>query len=204
MRGIFTTSAVLALGLGGCATVVEGTSQNMMIVTHPPGASCTVSRQGQQIAAVISTPGNVNIGKSKNDLAVTCTKEGFEPTTAVYSSTFNGTTFGNLILGGVAGAVIDASTGASYNYPQEVSIAMPTAVAASPAPSVAAAPLAAIPAPLAAKTTTAAAPAPKPVAASVAPASVPAAAPAPAAIATASASGVIAPDPMTRTMKPVE
>ena len=124
MRGIMTASAVLALGLGGCATIVEGTSQNVSISTQPPGAACTVSRQGQQIAAVISTPGNVKVDKSKNDLVVTCTKEGYQPSTGVYSSTFNGTTFGNIILGGVAGAVIDASTGASYNYPQQVSIAM--------------------------------------------------------------------------------
>src|SRR5262245_15501990 len=98
MRGILSASAVLALGLGGCATVVEGTSQNIMIATQPPGASCTVMRQGQQIAAVIATPGNVRIDKSKNDLQVSCTKEGYEPTTAVYSSHFNGTTFGNIIL----------------------------------------------------------------------------------------------------------
>src|SRR5262249_22632932 len=134
MKGILTASAVLALGLGGCATIVEGTSQNIMIATAPPGAACTVQRQGQQIAGVIATPGNIHIDKSKNDLVVTCTKEGYEPTTMVYSSTFNGMTFGNLIVGGVAGAVVDASTGASYNYPQQVSIAMPTAVAAAPAP----------------------------------------------------------------------
>lgn len=208
MRGILMASAVLALGLGGCATIVEGTSQDIMVASDPSGATCTVSRGGNQIAAVIATPAKIHIDKSKNDLAVTCTKQGYEPTTAIFSPKFNGTTFGNILIGGVAGAVVDASTGASYNYPTDMSIAMPQSVAAAPAaaPVVAAAPAS----PVAAKTTTAAAPAPKPAAAAAA-APVAAAAPAPAASAapaakpteTASASGVIAPDPLTRTMKPV-
>src|SRR6185503_14258047 len=115
MRGIIVVG-VAALALGGCATIVEGTSQTVAIATQPPGASCTVSRQGAQISAVLSTPGSVKIDKSKNDITVTCSKEGFETTSVNYASSFNGATFGNIILGGAVGAVVDASTGANYNY----------------------------------------------------------------------------------------
>jgi len=132
MRGIIVVSAV-ALALGGCATVVEGTSQSVAISTQPPGASCTVSREGVQLSAVLSTPGSVKIDKSKRDITVTCSKEGYQTTSVNYSSSFNGMTFGNIILGGAVGAVVDASTGANYNYPKEVTMALPEAVAAAPA-----------------------------------------------------------------------
>lgn len=140
MRGIIVVGA-LALALGGCATIVEGTSQSVAINTTPPGASCTVSREGAQISAVLSTPGSVKIDKSRADISVTCSKDGFQTQTVSYSSSFNGMTFGNIILGGAVGAVVDASTGANYNYPKEVTMALPEAVAAAPvaAPAVTAA-----------------------------------------------------------------
>jgi hypothetical protein len=138
MRGMIIAGA--ALMLGGCATVVEGTSQSVAITTQPPGASCSVSRMGQDVGAVQSTPGSVHVDKSKNDLSVTCAKEGYQTTTVTYSPEFNGATFGNIILGGGIGAVVDASTGANYNYPKEVSLALPEASAAQSTPAVAAAP----------------------------------------------------------------
>lgn len=142
MKGIIVVgAAALALSLGGCATVVEGTSQSVAIATQPPGASCTVSREGVQLSAVISTPGSVKVDKSRKDITVTCSKEGYQTTSVNYSSSFNGMTFGNIILGGAVGAVVDASTGANYNYPKDITMALPEAVAAAPvaAPTTAAA-----------------------------------------------------------------
>src|SRR5437868_2403323 len=109
MRGIIIVSA-LAISLGGCATIVEGTTQNVSVITQPPGASCTISRDGVVLGAVPSTPGSVKIGKSKNDISVSCAKEGFEAATMNYQSSFNGMTFGNIIVGGAIGAVVDASS----------------------------------------------------------------------------------------------
>ena len=43
--------AVLAAGLllQGCATIVEGTGQNVSVATNPPGATCTVDRAGARL-----------------------------------------------------------------------------------------------------------------------------------------------------------
>lgn len=111
--------------LTGCATVIEGTGQSVAVATNPPGANCTVSRQGTLLGSVESTPGSVRVDKSKNDLTVSCTKSGYQATTVSYSPSFNGTTFGNIILGGGIGAVVDASTGANYDYPTQVSLDLP-------------------------------------------------------------------------------
>lgn len=56
---------------------------------------------------------------------MSCTKEGHLGATEVISSSFGGTTLGNILLGGVVGAVIDASSGANNKYPDTVSLALP-------------------------------------------------------------------------------
>jgi hypothetical protein len=64
--------------------------------------------------------------KSKNDLTVTCTKQGYQPATISQSPRFQGTTFGNIILGGGIGAIVDAASGANYEYPAQVNLSLST------------------------------------------------------------------------------
>ena len=128
-KPILVTLTVLSLG--GCATVFEGTGQSVAVSTNPPGANCTVSREGVQLGTVNPTPGSIRVEKSKNDLSVACAMVGHQATTVSYSPTFNGTTFGNIILGGGIGVIVDASTGANYTYPAQVSVDLP-AIAQDP------------------------------------------------------------------------
>jgi len=72
----------------------------------------------------------VHIDKSKNDLSVTCDKEGFKSASIVQSPTFSGATFGNIIAGGVIGVIVDAASGANYTYPADIRLDM----AANPVP----------------------------------------------------------------------
>ncbi len=112
------------LVLPACATLVNGSSQNVTVSTTPPGASCTLDRIGARLGAITPTPGSVRVDKSKNDLTVTCSKEGFQTATVTHSPHFSGATFGNIIAGGVIGVVVDASTGANYTYPDNVEVAL--------------------------------------------------------------------------------
>lgn len=127
------------IALGGCATVIKGTTQDIAVETNPPGASCTVSRNGAQIAILSATPGKVQVSRDKSPLMVSCTKapEAATPVNQTVESKFNGATFGNILAGGVIGVVVDASTGANYTYPEQVMVSLAT----EPAP-VAAAPVA--------------------------------------------------------------
>ena len=113
------------LWLANCATVVEGTDQNVLITTEPSGASCMLSRDGGQIAAVAATPGNVNLDKSKDPVTVDCEKEGFLDSTGTLQAGFKGTTFGNLLLGGIVGVAIDAGSGAMHEYPSSITVYLP-------------------------------------------------------------------------------
>jgi hypothetical protein len=86
----------------------------------PPGARCFVDREGARLGEVGSTPGSIRLDKSKNDIAVTCSKAGYETATAAQSPNFQGTTFGNILIGGGVGAIADAASGANYQYSAQV------------------------------------------------------------------------------------
>ncbi len=110
--------------LSACATIVNGSSQTVTVSTTPPGATCTVDRVGARIGAVAQTPGSVRLDKSKNDLSVTCSKPGFQTATVTKAPSFGGATFGNIIAGGVIGVVVDAASGANYEYPGDIRLEM--------------------------------------------------------------------------------
>ena len=116
--------------LSACATLVNGTSQNVTVSTNPPGANCTLDRIGARVGAIPATPGSVRVDKSKNDLSVTCAKDGYQTATVSRPPSFGAATFGNIIAGGVVGVVVDAASGANYTYPDDIRIDL----AANPAP----------------------------------------------------------------------
>ena len=108
--------------LSACATLVNGSSQTVTVSTAPPGATCTVDRVGARIGAIAQTPGSVRLDKSKNDLSVTCSKPGFQTATVTKAPSFGAATFGNIIAGGVVGVVVDAASGANYEYPSDIRV----------------------------------------------------------------------------------
>jgi len=74
------TALAVGILLSSCATVVEGTSQQISVVTNPPGASCELERQGEVVGRISDTPDMVKIRKSKFDLTVRCRKQGYRET----------------------------------------------------------------------------------------------------------------------------
>lgn len=109
------------LALGGCATIENGTRQDIAVDTSPQGGSCKVSRAGRQVATV-GAPGIVNVSRGKEALTFACSQapDHESETTVTVKSTLNGATFGKLLTGAVIGVVVDSSTGASYSYPDKV------------------------------------------------------------------------------------
>ena len=124
---------LLASVLPGCATIVDGSSQWVAISTDPEGADCTVERNGMPLGEVNPTPGNIHIGKSKHDLSVVCTRGGYQSATVAHASKFQAMTFGNILFGGLVGVIVDAATGADFEYPTYVRVDLkPEAAAAAP------------------------------------------------------------------------
>jgi hypothetical protein len=127
-RAIIVACSVL---LGGCASIFEGTTQQISVNTTPAGARCTFWKNGSLIADIASTPGAVTIRKSKDDLFIVCDKPGYASATFVNKSGLAMATFANILTAGLAWAV-DSSRGADNKYQGEVNMAL--VPGATPAP----------------------------------------------------------------------
>jgi hypothetical protein len=140
---IVLVAAFAVMGLEGCSSVIEGTSQEILVNTNPAGANCALERQGKTIARIPQTPGGATIKKTKYDIMVRCTKDGYQEATFLNHSGAAGATFGNIILGGGIGWAVDSASGADnkYDSPVNVSLVPNTAVPAPAKPSTVSAPL---------------------------------------------------------------
>lgn len=112
--------------VSGCASVTGSTTQNVSVQTREtvggdlPGAVCELSNsKGKWF---VTTPGSVMIHRSNDDMQILCNKAGYETgRTSVISNT-KAEMFGNIILGGVIGAVIDHNSGSGYEYPEFIQV----------------------------------------------------------------------------------
>jgi hypothetical protein len=65
MKNITILMGVILL-LGGCASIIDGTTQTVMVHTQPQGALCVVERSEEPLIGVVNpTPGSVYL---KRDL----------------------------------------------------------------------------------------------------------------------------------------
>lgn len=143
MKKLLAIGAVLSLA--ACATVTRGTTTAFVVETEPSGAHVSFST-GQVCDA---TPCTFARMPRESEFSVTVTKPGYKTTThAVTHKTAGGGgagMAGNVLLGGVIGAALDANNGATQDLvPNPLVVKMekeeapPAAAAppqASPAPS---------------------------------------------------------------------
>lgn len=117
--------AGLTVVLASCATIVGGTSQNIAVDSEPQGARCSFQRGNEgAIGTIGQTPGKLTVERRKEDLQVTCTRDGYEPTAEIVASKFSVATVGNALFGGLIGVAIDASSGANNDYPERLIVVM--------------------------------------------------------------------------------
>ncbi len=121
MKKITSILAVSCAALMGCSTIVSGTSQPITIKTaRVSGAQCTLVDSENARWTINSTPETREITKGDGPLRITCSKAGFKTAEIVVEEEFAGATLGNVILGGGIGLIVDASTGAAQEYPDEI------------------------------------------------------------------------------------
>jgi hypothetical protein len=121
-RSLYLIPFLPTLSLGACSAIVDGTSQEIFINNNPSGADCEIERKGTNIARVSSTPGTALVSKTKDDIMITCRKDGFNETTVRNKSRTTWGTLGNVLLGGAVGWGIDSATGADNKYSSPVNI----------------------------------------------------------------------------------
>ncbi|MCX5885927.1 MAG: PEGA domain-containing protein [Proteobacteria bacterium] len=93
----------------GCATVMNGTSQDIGIASSPAGSEAYINPGNVKVI----TPGTVTL-KRKNSYSIAFKKEGYEDGSATISSSASGWMWGNIVLGGLIGLAIDLISGGGY------------------------------------------------------------------------------------------
>jgi hypothetical protein len=119
MKKIYAVAAAatMTFALSGCATVINGTSQDYQIDSMPSGAKATLST-GESC----TTPCEINL-KRRNDISVAFELPGYKSETVLVQSRTGGAGVGNLLLGGVVGAAVDSSNGSMNSlYPRPLRI----------------------------------------------------------------------------------
>jgi hypothetical protein len=131
---IYAIAAIAAAGvaLSGCASIIKGTTQQIAITTPPTdGATCVLS--SKEGSWTVVSPGVAKVSKSKQDIQIRCTKVGWKDATSTIPSDFEGWTLGNIILGGLIGVGVDATTGAINEYPHAFEVPMHQGYSSIPA-----------------------------------------------------------------------
>lgn len=117
------------LSLTACSTISgSGTTQAISVQTFQSdgaeidGAKCDMTND--EGTWFVVTPGSTVVHRSNKDLQVTCRKPGSDVGTASVVSRTKGNMWGNVILGGGIGAIVDHNNGSAYDYPGLVKIYM--------------------------------------------------------------------------------
>ena len=97
----------------GFATIVSGTKQSITFNSTPSGAE--VISNGMTMGV---TPLTLDIKRSdgKTGKVISIRKEGYKDEQINMTTKFNGTFWGNALIGGTIGSSIDSSTGATIEY----------------------------------------------------------------------------------------
>ncbi|MGA9603033.1 MAG: hypothetical protein WBQ82_02825 [Methyloceanibacter sp.] len=122
-----TTAALcgaISILFAGCSTIVKGTEQQVSVNTPGvPGALCQL--QSPAIGTrTVQTPANITLPKSKNNVAVSCAAQCYNPGVGTLASHTEVMAAGNVLFGGIIGLGIDAASGAMNTYDPGVEVIM--------------------------------------------------------------------------------
>lgn len=115
-----------ALALTGCASVMNETTHPMRLETKTAsgevvaGSDCKLTNDYGTVSG--KSGDTLQVRRSSKDLDITCVHPGNPNATARAISRANSGMWGNVIIGGGIGAIIDHNKGTAYTYPTWVQL----------------------------------------------------------------------------------
>jgi hypothetical protein len=107
--------AIILVVANGCASIFNGNASMLNIMTNPENATVTIkgSQSGEKI--VQHTPCNITLNKG-SDYMVKIEFAGYQSENIIIRREIAGWFWGNILLGGVIGMVIDYSTNNMWTH----------------------------------------------------------------------------------------
>lgn len=117
--GLLAALIVALTSAGGCASVVNGSSQAVAVASNPSGATIELDD-----GRTFTTPTTIKFER-KRDHVLTISMDGYAPEQVTLMRTMSGAVAGNILAGGLIGWGVDAMTGAQYKLlPSAVSVTL--------------------------------------------------------------------------------
>lgn len=102
---IISMMIICSFVLTDCATIVNGSREEITVNSTPPGAEIYINGQLRG-----TTPNTFHLKRSK-DYKIALKKDGYKPYEDTIESGISWWLLGNILFGGLIGVVIDAATG---------------------------------------------------------------------------------------------
>lgn len=121
------------ISLTACASIIEGSTQEIIVDTNPSASvACTLTNERGQWS-VGATPSTVKVKRSKSNLDIFCDSPQY---VGQVSNVSDGESWamGNVLLGGVIGAGVDAGTGALFSYDDHIIVPLRSKTASNTMP----------------------------------------------------------------------
>jgi hypothetical protein len=115
-------TALAALLLSGCASIVDGRPKVVTITSDPPGAKVTVADNRGHTISENTTPASISLKRGDGYFVPAKYKlmfeaPGYYPSEVTLKATLNGWYFGNIVAGGAVGLfLVDPATGAMWTF----------------------------------------------------------------------------------------
>ncbi|WP_243391032.1 hypothetical protein [Xanthomonas prunicola] len=120
------TAAIAMAALSGCATVMNDATQPIRVDTKTAdgqliaGADCSISNDKGRVA--LKSGQTAQVHRSAHDLDVTCVLPGQRAAAGRSISRANMGIWGNILIGGAIGAIVDHTKGTGYTYPSWIQL----------------------------------------------------------------------------------
>jgi len=110
---------VLGFQTGGCATILNGTTQDVSVSSDPPGAEVTAGGNYMGVTPIV-----LDLQRKTNHV-VTVSMDGYHTEQISVTKVMSGAVAGNILAGGFIGWGIDASSGAQYKLkPDTITVSL--------------------------------------------------------------------------------
>lgn len=115
MKQKLIAAALVLMLCSSCATIVSGSKQTVKFASNPTAATVYINE-----VEAGKTPFEIKLARKKShDILIKL--DGYQPYQTKLTKKLNGWYFGNILVGGFIGLILDPITGAMYNLtPKEM------------------------------------------------------------------------------------
>lgn len=107
---------IAAFGLGACATIVDGTTQDIHLSSNVPTAKCSIEQNGVQIVDPTPVPATLKLPRRRGNLIVTCSAPDHETGTQALVAGTNPKSVALMLPMALLDAAADSALGGLVEY----------------------------------------------------------------------------------------